>query len=77
MWTSQYIILDNLSITMGAGGGGGEGGGVVRVHLSFRAKLYIFFFYKSRPTGKVRMTSSDQVRFFYRGRFIIGLSNAI
>ena len=26
---------------------------------------------------KVRVTSSDQVRFFYRGRFIIGLSNAI
>ena len=52
-------------------------GGVVRVHLSFRAQFYIFSFYMPRPPGKVRVTSSDQVRFYYRGRFIIGLSNAI
>ena len=51
--------------------------GVVRVHVSFREKLSFFFFYMSRPPRKVRVTSSDQVRFFYRGRFIIDLSNAI
>ena len=47
--------------------GAGGGGGVVRAHVPFRAKLYIFTFDMSRPPGKVRVTSSDQVRFFCRG----------
>ena len=48
----------------------------VGLHVSFRAKLYMFLFYIKTP-GKVWVTLSHHVRFFYRGWFIIGLSKAL